>query len=89
MAIRRFRKRPIPLEVIEITAENIEDIKKWSSADRPIDITITLGVKTLEGVLEGNHGGYLIKGVRGEVYVCEKEIFEETYELVDEDDISK
>lgn len=39
-------------------------------------------VKTLEGVLKGKAGDYLIEGVRGELYPCDKEIFEETYEAV-------
>ena len=39
-------------------------------------------VKTLEGVLKGKAGDYLIEGVRGELYPCDKEIFEETYEEV-------
>jgi hypothetical protein len=41
-------------------------------------------IKTLEGwyeVEEGKH--YIVTGVRGERYPVEKEIFEETYELVE------
>lgn len=41
-------------------------------------------IKTLEGwyeVEEGRH--YIVTGVRGERYPVEKEIFEETYELVE------
>jgi len=39
-------------------------------------------VHTLEGVMKGNAGDYLILGVRGEQYPCKKDIFEETYEEV-------
>jgi len=39
-------------------------------------------VETLEGTLEGKAGDYLMVGVRGELYPCEKEIFEVTYEIV-------
>jgi hypothetical protein len=39
-------------------------------------------VETKEGVLKGNAGDYLMVGVKGEMYPCSKEIFEETYELV-------
>lgn len=42
-------------------------------------------IKTLEGWYEveaGKH--YIVTGVRGERYPVEKEIFEETYELVEE-----
>ena len=37
-------------------------------------------VKTLEGNhYTGKEGDYLIQGVKGEVYPCRKDIFEETY----------
>jgi len=37
-------------------------------------------VATKEGTsLAGKEGDYLLEGVRGEVYPCDKEIFEETY----------
>lgn len=39
-------------------------------------------VKTLEGVLKGKIGDYLLQGIKGELYPCDKEIFEETYEEV-------
>jgi len=39
-------------------------------------------VGTLEGVLKGKAGDYLIEGVKGELYPYDKEIFEETYEEV-------
>ena len=42
-------------------------------------------VKTLGGVMEGKSGDYLMKGVRGELYSCSKEIFEKTYDFVDGD----
>ena len=36
-------------------------------------------VITLEGEYKGKAGDYLLKGVKGEVYPCRKDIFEETY----------
>jgi hypothetical protein len=39
-------------------------------------------VETLEGVVEGKPGDYLIVGVRGEMYPCAKDIFEETYDVL-------
>lgn len=40
-------------------------------------------VETLEGLMKGNIGDYLIIGVEGEPYICRKDIFEKTYEQVD------
>lgn len=40
-------------------------------------------IKTLEGVMVGNGGDYIIKGVNGEIYPCKPDIFEKTYEAVE------
>ena len=37
-------------------------------------------VTTLEGKLRGKQGDYLMFGVDGEKYPCDKKIFEKTYE---------
>lgn len=38
-------------------------------------------VQTIEGILKGKAGDYLIQGIKGELYPCDKEIFEESYEM--------
>lgn len=40
-------------------------------------------VETLEGTMSGKPGDYLVTGVNGEQYPCDKEIFEKTYVKVD------
>ena len=42
-------------------------------------------IHTLEGDMRANPGDYIITGIRGEEYPCKKEIFEASYELVDEE----
>lgn len=37
-------------------------------------------IMTMEGLMQGKAGDYLIKGVRGEFYACDAEVFKETYE---------
>jgi len=41
-------------------------------------------IHTLEGDMLANPGDYIITGVNGEKYPCKKEIFEKTYELVED-----
>lgn len=50
-------------------------------SDIPTDI-IGLLIPTLEGVMLARQGDYVIKGIRGELYSCKPDIFEETYEEV-------
>lgn len=40
-------------------------------------------VETMEGSLKGKAGDYLMVGIRGELYPCDREIFEATYNEID------
>ena len=41
-------------------------------------------VETLEGnYKQGKPGGYLMRGIKAELYICDREIFEESYGWVD------
>lgn len=39
-------------------------------------------IHTLEGTMRAEKGDWIIRGVKGELYPCKPEIFEETYEQV-------
>lgn len=41
-------------------------------------------IETLEGTMRADPGDWIITGVKGEVYPCKPDIFEATYEPVDE-----
>ena len=41
-------------------------------------------IKTLEGTMTASPGDWIIKGVRNELYPCKPDIFEATYEPVEE-----
>ena len=43
-----------------------------------------LFVDTLEGTHHASIGDYIIKGVNGELYPCKPDIFEKTYEIVND-----
>lgn len=43
-------------------------------------------IHTLEGTMTADVGDYIITGVHGEQYPCKPDIFEETYEMVGEQD---
>ena len=40
-------------------------------------------IPTLEGLMIGTEGDWIIKGVKGELYPCKPDIFEATYEKVE------
>lgn len=41
-----------------------------------------LKIDTLEGMMTGEPGDWIIKGVKGEFYPCKDEIFQTTYEPI-------
>ncbi len=41
-------------------------------------------ITTLEGDMTGDYGDYIIKGVKGEIYPCKPDIFELTYEQIED-----
>jgi hypothetical protein len=47
-----------------------------------IQIDEVFEVETLEGVMKGKPGDWLMIGVNGEMYPCAKEIFKKTYDII-------
>lgn len=48
-----------------------------------VQINEEFRVNTLEGnYKQGKPGDFLMKGIDGELYICDKEIFEKTYDWV-------
>jgi hypothetical protein len=43
-------------------------------------------VKTLEGIMEAKVGDFLLRGVKGELYPCRRDIFLESYEVKSAED---
>ena len=44
----------------------------------------TMYIETLEGIHRANPGDYIITGVNGEKYPCKPDIFNKTYEKMEE-----
>lgn len=88
----KFRKKPIVIEAVEWTGEKdaadailmLADDKEDEDASILFCDDGSLEIPTLEGEMRADPGDWIIKGVRGELYPCKPEIFEETYEAVDD-----
>ena len=76
----KCKKKPVVVEAIQYTGDNLLEVMKFCKDALFIDY---LYIATLEGNTRVRKGDYIIKGVRGEFYPCEKSIFEETYEVVE------
>ena len=93
----KFRKKPIVIEAFRMGIDprpdwfadkvNLNEIKTFRVDGReqtdPFETSETYCIiSTLEGMMEGRYGDYIIQGVSGEIYPCKPEIFEKTYEAV-------
>ena len=80
----RYKKRPVVIDAIEwngtmFAFEQIAQLNKGS--DRKIEWGANgLVIGTLEGDMKAQIGDFIIRGVKGEMYPCAKDIFEQTYD---------
>ncbi len=78
----KYRKKPVVIEAIQFTG-NFDEIEKFVGGDAEFRDGKLL-VATLEGPLWASPYDWIIKGIKGEFYPCKPDIFEATYELVEE-----
>ena len=84
----KYRKKPVEIEAIQLTRENACEVLTFCNSSGDIVASNddgTVSIKTLEGTMIANIGDYIIKGVKGEFYPCKPDIFEATYDLVEEE----
>jgi hypothetical protein len=83
----KYRKKPVVIDAYQYTGKNGFLIQQWSigavnAMENPEGF---LEIETLEGLMVARTGDYIIKGVQGEFYPCKPDIFEATYERVEND----
>lgn len=81
----KYRKKPVEIEAVQWTGSNVDEIKEF--VGKALDFGYIDGsfkIATLEGTMTASRGDFIIKGVQGEFYPCKPDIFEQTYELVEE-----
>lgn len=89
--IKKYMKKPIPVDAIQWTGNNHESIIKWANGRVKAKLVTyncdapewyELSVYTLEGIMKPNVGDYVVKGSMDDVWFVKKEIFEVTYEEI-------
>jgi hypothetical protein len=92
-----YRKKPVEIEAMRLTADNAKDVCDWISRHTvgvvdPADFrfnydhTGAILIETLEGTMRADVGDWVIRGVKGEFYPCKPDIFDATYERVEDDE---
>jgi len=81
----KFRKKPVVIEAMQWNGDNIGELVMWGLTGTYMLSNDRLQVSTLEGEHIASKGDWIIKGVQGEFYPCKPDIFEQTYELIQEE----
>lgn len=96
----KFRKKPVVIEAVQWDGRSIDPMLAFIATGAPLpkapdDPHIHAGIgftppsgdlfiPTLEGTHAARPGDWIIKGIKGEFYPCKPNIFEATYEAVEE-----
>lgn len=86
--IKHYKKKPVVIEAMQFTGTPESTREAIDFADTNFEISQWAGddidyyIETLEGDMEVKPYDYIIKGIKGEFYAVDKDIFEETYEEV-------
>lgn len=80
----KYIKKPVEIEAVLWDGNKVSEITPWISEALKNDTIIShndkIVIRTLEGQLFASPGDYIIKGIKGELYPCKPDIFNETYE---------
>jgi len=84
--MNKYRKKPVVIEAVQWLGHNFCEVDAFVSVPHetfPADGYMI--IPTLEGDHRANLNDWIIKGVQGEFYPCKPDIFEQTYQLVDDE----
>ncbi len=92
----KFRKKPVVIDAVRIQKQMVEIAPPWlhnAVVDGRVEVrgmsaftrdVPSVTIHTLEGAMRGEQGDWIIRGVKGELYPCRDDIFQQTYEQVQE-----
>jgi hypothetical protein len=96
----KYRKKPVVVDAFQYDGDFMNRDGEFTCPDWAViafgnvmyydtlhneDAPSELFIRTLEGIHHVSVGDFIIKGVKGELYPCKPDIFELTYELVEDE----
>ena len=86
--MKKYRKKPVVIEAVQLDITNLPKVMEWCSgqyySQPPMRTISGITIQTLEGQMIGQFGDWIIKGIMGEFYPCKDDIFQATYEPVED-----
>jgi len=86
--MKQYRKKPVVINAIQLTEENFKGYLDIALTDSQIsdvghdEVGFYVLISTLEGDMKARLNDWIIRGVNNELYPCKPDIFEKTYEIV-------
>jgi sulfatase maturation enzyme AslB (radical SAM superfamily) len=93
-SLNEAKDKQVPLDV-HFTKEDVDSMTDLITCmNKPVKrrfkvIETAFSCQTLEGITHGKAGDCLVVGVDGEIYPCDKEIFDNTYVALEADKIQE
>lgn len=85
MSASKFRKKPVVIEAVQYkTGLNAGEVLEFADGSAFMAASHEVYIETKEGRMHISHNDWVIKGVQGEFYPCKPDIFEATYEPVEQ-----
>jgi hypothetical protein len=79
----KYRKKPVVIEAVQWNGD-LKDFVNFPISGAYVNPDNVMIIKTLEGIMNADIGDWIIKGIKGEFYPCKPDIFEATYEKVEQ-----
>ena len=85
----KYVKKPVIIEAVQWNGDNFLELDKFMKYGRDFKVIPSkpydnVYIFTLEGTHQASVGDFIIKGIKGEFYPCKPDIFELTYNKIDE-----
>ena len=86
--MKKYVKKPVVVQAVEYNGANKKEIeafveKKLDTVYTELKEPLELKIPTLEGDMKASKGDYIIKGINGEFYPCKPDVFEKTYDVIE------
>ncbi|MCA2590197.1 MAG: hypothetical protein IM509_05455 [Microcystis sp. M31BS1] len=80
------------IEAVQLRPDNLEKLHNFLVGEKTTytysHMNNKLSILTLEGTMTASTNDWIIRGVNGELYPCKPDIFEKTYELVKDEELT-
>jgi hypothetical protein len=84
----RYRKKPVVIDAVQLRWDTWNEMCDHMGIEEGLTVPygggLELNIPTLEGTMVAKKDDWIIKGVKGELYPCKPDIFEATYEKVED-----